>query len=297
MPFSSAVDGFRLAYNRYGNPGSPAVVLLHGWPGDRSDHTEVATQLADQFDLVVPDLRGFGESDRHRRDPTSYGADAQARSIARLASELGMSRLVIAGYDVGSRVAQQLSRTQPNLVAAMVVGPPAPGIGRRITDSKPMKEFWYQWFHQLDLAEELVDGSTKAAGAYLRHFWSHWSGPKYTVDTTRLNHLAALYGRPGAFLASVNWYRAGGGSVASALAESPPNPADRVPIPTTFLWPEHDPLFPIEWSDSLDEFFTNVTVKPVAGVGHFLPVEAPNTFARTVRQTANTIPDSDTAAR
>ena len=63
---SNAVDGFQLAYDRIGE--GPAVVLLHGWPGDRTDYRVLAPMLAERgFEVVVPDLRGFGESDRSVR--------------------------------------------------------------------------------------------------------------------------------------------------------------------------------------------------------------------------------------
>jgi pimeloyl-ACP methyl ester carboxylesterase len=74
--------------------------------------------------------------------------------------------------------------------------------------------------------------------------------------------------------------------VARALAETEPDPADRIAVPTTFLWPEHDPLFPRAWSDRLDAFFADVTVVPVDGVGHFVPVEAPDVFADTIAAAA-----------
>ena len=52
----------------------------------------------------MPDLRGFGESDKHRADPaTQYDAKAQARSVAALITELGLDRPVVAGYDIGGR--------------------------------------------------------------------------------------------------------------------------------------------------------------------------------------------------
>ncbi|HJU00557.1 MAG TPA: alpha/beta hydrolase, partial [Actinomycetes bacterium] len=56
-----------------------------------------------------------------------------------------------------------------------------------------------------------------------------------------------------------------------------------VAVPTTILWPEHDPLFPPAWSDRLGEFFADVRVRHLAGVGHFTPVEAPEAFAAAVR--------------
>ena len=284
MPTGSPVDGFSLTYDRHGSPGRPAVVLLHGWPGDRTDMAAVAGRLADEHDVVVPDLRGFGESDKHRRDPVEhYGAAAQARSVSALVDELGIDDVVVAGYDVGSRVGQQLARDRPDRVRALVVTPPAPGVGQRILGEVPFAEFWYQSFHQLELAERLVDGRPDAARDYVGHFWSHWSGPGFTPDDARLDHLASVYGPPGAFVASIGWYRAGGGVVARSLAETAPDPADRITVPTTFVWPEHDPLFPRAWSDRLDEFFADVAVVPASGVGHFVPVEAPDTFAGAVR--------------
>ncbi|MFL5851621.1 MAG: alpha/beta fold hydrolase, partial [Solirubrobacteraceae bacterium] len=58
-PRSKPVDGFRLAYERAGS--GPPVVLLHGWPGARLDYREVAARLVAEADVVVCDLRGFGE--------------------------------------------------------------------------------------------------------------------------------------------------------------------------------------------------------------------------------------------
>ena len=290
MPTGSPVDGFRLAYDRHGSPapGRPTVVLLHGWPGDRTDHDAVADRLADRYDVLVPDLRGFGGSDKHPGDPaTCYDPGAQARSVAGLADELGLTDLVVAGYDVGSRVGQRLGRDRPDLVRALVLTPPAPGVGQRILAPDPMREFWYQAFHQLDLAEQLVDGDAVAVRAYLRHFWSHWSGPGFTPDDARLDHLASVYEPAGAFVASIGWYRAGGGVVANSLAERTPDPADRLGVATTFLWPEHDPLFPRAWSDRLDEFFLDVELVPVDGVGHFVPVEAPDVVAGAVARVAD----------
>ena len=287
MPLSDPIDDFRLAYDRHGEPGAPPVLLLHGWPGDRTDMTAVAERLGTGHDVVVPDLRGFGGSDRHDRDPAEhYGAAAQARSVAGLLTELGLTGVVIGGYDVGSRVAQQVARDRPDLLRALVVTPPAPGVGRRILGEGPMREFWYQSFHQLDLARELVDGEIGATRSYLRHFWTHRSGPDFTPDDDRLDHLTAAYSSPGAFVASIGWYRAGGGVVARSLAETAPDPADRITVPTTFLWPGHDPLFPRDWSDRVGEFFADVRVDGVDGAGHFVPVEAPQVFADAIAAAA-----------
>jgi pimeloyl-ACP methyl ester carboxylesterase len=282
MRQNAAVDGFRLTYDRSGH--GPAVLLLHGWPGDRHDYDAVVPLLAATADVVVPDLRGFGESDRHPADPaTQYDAAAQARGIAGLIEELGLDRPVIAGYDIGSRIAQTLARERPELVRALVLAPPLPGIGDRILSPEALQQFWYQSLHRLPLAEALLDGHPDAVRAYLGHFWTHWSGPGFTPSVEQLDRLAVAYGRPGAFTASIAWYRAGAGAVARSLAERVPAPDERIAAPAIVLWPEHDPLFQRAWSDRLDEFFADARPRYVDGVGHFVPVEAPAEFAAAVR--------------
>ena len=281
MRSEAAIDGFRLAYDRTG--AGPAVLLLHGWPGDRTDYREVVPLLAPGADVIVPDLRGFGESDKHPADPAAqYSAAAQARSLIGLIGELALGPVVLAGYDVGSRTAQAIARDQPDLVRALVVAPPLPGIGERILAPAAQREFWYQAFHNLELSVQLVDGQPEAVRSYLRHFWSHWSGPGYEPAGGHLDHLVSVYGQPGAFAASIAWYRAGAGSVATSLAERAPAPADRIAVPVTVLWPEHDPLFPREWSDRIGEFFAAAELTWLDGAGHFSPLEAPAEFAAAV---------------
>jgi pimeloyl-ACP methyl ester carboxylesterase len=283
MPRSAPVDGFGLAYERSG-AGDP-VVLLHGWPGDRTDFDAVVSRLEGQVEVVVTDLRGFGASDRHPAPAAdAYSAAAQARSVLGLLDELGLEATVLAGYDIGSRIAQAVARAAPDRVRALVVSPPLPGAGRRVLTADAQREFWYQPFHSLGLIEELVDGRPAAVRAYLRHFWSHWSGPAFEPDTRRLDHLVEVYGPPGAMTASVAWYRAGSGMVASSLAEQAPAPQARTAVPTTVLWPEHDPLFPRAWSDRLEVFFSAVELELLDGVGHFTPVEAPQAFATAIQR-------------
>ena len=180
---SAATGGFRLAYDRSGD--GPPVLALHGWPGARVDYREVVPRLTG-YDVVVPDLRGFSESDKHRSDPAAaYSAAAQAASVIALIEELLLTEVVIAGYDIGSRIGQVVAAARPGLLRALVVAPPLPGVGARVLDAAAQHEFWYRSFHQLDLAEQLVDGRPDAVRACLAHFWSHWSGLLSSWGTQR----------------------------------------------------------------------------------------------------------------
>jgi pimeloyl-ACP methyl ester carboxylesterase len=282
MPRSAPVDGFTLVYDRAG-AGVPAV-LLHGWPGHRGDYRDVVPLLVEHADVVVPDLRGFGESDRHERPPReAYSAEAQAASVLGLIEELELERPVLFGYDIGSRLARAIATTRPEAVRALVLAPPMPGAGERILRSD---EFWYQPFHRLALSEQLFDARPDAIRTYLRYFWDHWSAPGWALDEERFEEIVALYARPGAFTSSIAWYRSGSGGVQTALTERPPAPEHRVAVRTTVLWPEHEPLFPPAWADRLDEFFSDYELQPLPGVGHFAPVEAPDRVAEATARAA-----------
>jgi pimeloyl-ACP methyl ester carboxylesterase len=256
-----------------------SVVPLHGWPGHRRDYRLVVTQLAHVAYVVVPDLCGLGESDKHLADPRRfYSADAQARSAAGLIDELGLEQVVLGGYDIGSRIAQALSRQLPERVTALVLSPPLPGVGERVLGERAQQEFWYHAFHQLALVADLIDGKPRAVRAYLCHFWNHWSGPGFSISEDDLDVLAASYETAGAFLASIAWYRAGAGTVARSLTERPPAQGERIAAPAQVLWPEHDPLFPPEWADRLEDYFARVWVHFCSGAGHFTPLECATEF-------------------
>jgi pimeloyl-ACP methyl ester carboxylesterase len=291
---SSPVDGFRLTFDRFGTNGAPPVVLLHGWPGDRRDFRSVVPLLAGSADVIVPDLRGFGGSDKHAVDVRHfYSASAQASSVAGLINELRLGGVVLAGYDVGSRVAQGVARMHPYLVEALVLSPPLPGAGDRVLTAQAQREFWYQAFHQLPLADRLIDGNPEAVREYLRHFWNRWSGPNFTVSEDDLNRLISDYALPGAFTASIAWYRAGAGMISQSLTELPPERAIKIHARTDVLWPRHDPLFPCEWSDRLDDYFLDVWLHFADDAGHFTPLECPEKFADLIIDRVRSSPDGD----
>ena len=268
-------------------------MLLHGWPGNRHDYRLVVALLGDTADVIVPDLRGFGGSDKHAVAVRHfYSATAQAGSVAGLIKELGLTGVVLAGYDVGSRVAQSVARMHPDLVQALVLSPPLPGAGDRVLTAQAQGEFWYQAFHQLPLSADLIDGNPDAVREYLRHFWSHWSGPNFSVSEDDLERLVADYALPGAFTASIAWYRAGAGMIAQSLTELPPDRAIKIHTPTDVLWPQHDPLFPRQWADRLEHYFTDVQLHHAIDAGHFIPLECPEQFAELILIRAQTSRDA-----
>jgi pimeloyl-ACP methyl ester carboxylesterase len=207
--------------------------------------------------------------------------------VLALLDHLGMGRVVVAGYDIGSRVAQTLARLVPDRVQALVLAAPVyPGFGTRPLNPESQRERWYQHFHQLPQAGAIIGHDRETVRLYLSYFYDHWLGNKQALRPAEFEAIVATYAQPGAASASIAWYRAGGGSgqlaLAAAVGAAPPPPITQ---PTYVLWGELETVLPAAWADRLEEHFTQlVGVEVLAGIGHFVPFEAPGAFVEAIRR-------------
>src|SRR4030095_15752442 len=108
------VNGIQLAYDRRGQ-GTP-LVLMHGYPLDHHLWDEVLPLLEDTFDVIVPDLRGFGES---TTVDSTYTMDDYASDIAGLLDQLGIQKTAIVGHSMGGYVALAFTRLYPERVSGI----------------------------------------------------------------------------------------------------------------------------------------------------------------------------------
>ena len=108
------VNGIELAYVRHGT-GTP-LVLLHGYPLDHKIWDEIVPLLNKNFDLILPDLRGFGES---TTVDVPYTMDDFASDIAGLLDHLGITKAAIAGHSMGGYVALAFGRLYPERISGL----------------------------------------------------------------------------------------------------------------------------------------------------------------------------------
>jgi pimeloyl-ACP methyl ester carboxylesterase len=95
----------------------PAIVLLHGFPQTHYMWGRVARDLAGQFTVIVPDLRGYGESGKPvEAGPDTYSKRAMARDVTKVAATLGHHRFGLIGHDRGALVAVRAGLDQPESV-------------------------------------------------------------------------------------------------------------------------------------------------------------------------------------
>jgi len=110
------IDDIRMAYTDTGM-GRP-VVLIHGYPFNRSLWNEQVAELSHSYRVIVPDLRGFGESGASEGPATM---DRMAQDVALLLDHLGISRAVIGGLSMGGYVALAFYKQFPSRVRALIL--------------------------------------------------------------------------------------------------------------------------------------------------------------------------------
>lgn len=276
-------DGLELHYVRSGQ-GNPTVLLLHGWPGFWYDWRRVLPRVAQITSVIAMDLRGYGTSAKPDWPPRSaYSPEAQARNVLALLDQLRLEKVVLVGYDIGSRVAQTLAQIAPQRVQALVLSAPVyPGYGTRPLEPEAQRERWYQHFHNIAQADQIIGHDREAVRLYLSYFYDHWVGKKETLRPKEFEAIVDMYAQPGAVRGSIAWYRAGAGSGQIALSY-PQNQPSPIAQPTAVVWGEADPILLSSWADRLEEYFSHlVHVQMLAGVGHFTPFEAPDAFVETI---------------
>jgi 3-oxoadipate enol-lactonase len=109
-----SMNGIQLAYARRGD--GPPLVLLHGFPLDHHLWDEVVPLLEDTFDVILPDLRGFGES---TTVDSPYSMDDYASDIAALLDQLEIQKAAIVGHSMGGYVALAFARLYPERVSGL----------------------------------------------------------------------------------------------------------------------------------------------------------------------------------
>ncbi|MCA8930016.1 MAG: alpha/beta hydrolase [Alphaproteobacteria bacterium] len=274
------VGDVRLHYARTGN--GPPLILLHGWPEFWLTWRRLMPLLADRFDLIAPDLRGFGASDKPTFGPSrTQTADVMARDILGLMDALGIRRAGLVGHDVGAMVMQAAALQAPNRISGLFFfNCPYPGIGQRWYAPEQVKEVWYQNFQQLPWAARMVGESRQSCALYFRHFLTHWAGRIDAFDED-FEAWVDNFMQPGNIQGGFNWYLSVAATrLAIARGELPPQPP--IDLPTGVLWGRLDPVLRVEWADRMPEFFPRVEMAVCESAGHFVHYEAPQEAAAAV---------------
>jgi len=113
-------DGVNVFYRASGDPSSPVVLLLHGFPASSFMFRELIPRLADQFRVVAPDLPGFGFTEVPGERKYTYSFHSLARTMEAFTDALGLERYAIYVFDYGAPTGFRLALARPERVSAIV---------------------------------------------------------------------------------------------------------------------------------------------------------------------------------
>lgn len=267
-------NGIRL-HVRMAGSGYP-LILLHGWPETSYCWRNVMQILAPHFRLIAPDLRGFGDSEK---PDGAYDKRTVANDILKLAEVLGYKQTLVAGHDIGGRVAYRMTLDHPEFVTGLIsmAGRYSP-LGEDLLFSKEQAlERWYFFFHHIaGLPENLISGRERI---YLEHFYRHWSYSSDWLSEEDLEEYVRAFSIPGALKGGFDHYRA-------ALDVDPEqwkqDEGRMIDTPTLVLWGQNDPVSPPSWTRGFDSVFTNLDMKIYPECGHFIAEEKAHAAAEDV---------------
>ena len=152
---------------RGGHQDAPPIVLLHGYPQTSAMWCSVAPILARSFQVVCPDLRGYGKSEKPASDTSHFpfSKRAMAQDIVAVMKNLGHDKFFVGAHDRGARVAHRLGLDYPDSVESMVLLDIAPT--REMYDSTTTKfarAYWH-WFFLIQpnpLPEQIISKDPEA---------------------------------------------------------------------------------------------------------------------------------------
>ncbi len=257
---------------RTGGSGPP-LLLLHGFPQTHLEWRKIATQLAQHFTLVMPDLRGYGDSSKPPSAPdhSPYSKRVMANDMHALMLALGHEQYRVAGHDRGGRVAHRLARDFPEAVERLMVLDIVPTATMYARTDKAFATAYYHWFLLIQPAPlpELMLMHT--ARAYLERGMGVRNGEFSFVEAEAFAEYERCFTAPNAIHAACEDYRASAGIDLEHDAVP-----ERLRCPLHVVWGERgvigklfDPI--ADWQEASAAEVTGRALP----AGHFLPEEAP----------------------
>lgn len=266
-----------------GRRDKPALLLLHGFPQTHALWHRVAQALAQDFLLVLPDLRGYGDS---RKDPgapdhANYSKRAMAADMAQLMTALGQPQFLVCGHDRGARVAHRLALDAPERVKRLALLDIAPTLDVYASTNMLMARAYYHWFHLIQpapLPEKMIGGDPRF---YLHTKLGGWgAGSLAHVEPQALADYERCFCRPEAIHAACEDYRAAAGIDLEHDRDSRAE-GRKIACDTLVLWGERglvgkmfDPI--AIWQAQCAATVTGQAMP----CGHFIPEEQPAATAR-----------------
>ena len=263
---SARVRGIEMAYEDTGGAGA-ALVLLHGFPFDRSMWRGQAEALGGEFRVVAPDLRGLGETPLGSDEVSIEG---MAEDVAALLDELNLGRVVLGGLSMGGYVAFEFFRKFPERVRALVLADTRPQAdtedGRRTREEnaqRALKEGMAPIVESM-LPKLLSAGTRERGGEVPERVRAMMLGTSPKGAAAALRAMAARRDQTD-LLPSIN-------------------------VPTLIVVGSEDAITPPADADAMNAKIEGSRLVVVEGAGHLSNVERPEEFNRALVEFLHALP-------
>jgi haloacetate dehalogenase len=256
---------------RIGGSGPP-LVLQHGYPQTHIEWRKIAPALAQNFTVVLPDLRGYGDSGKPAdgENHVNYCKRAMALDVAEVMTALGFEKFAFVGHDRGARVGHRLALDHADRVTKMALLDICPTLHMYNTTNKTFASFSYHWFFLIQPApypETLIGNNAETV---LRQFMAAATAG---IEPEAFAEYLRCFSNPATIHASCEDYRAAAGI---DLDHDKADLDKKITCPLFLLWGANSlvgRLYDVlaVWRERA----TNVSGKPL-NCSHWLPEELPN---------------------
>jgi haloacetate dehalogenase len=260
----------------------PPVLLLHGYPETHAMWHKVAPQLAREYTVVCPDLRGYGDSSKPKglSDHSNYSKRAMALDVAQVMAALGHDRFHVVGHDRGARVGHRLARDHGSRVRSLTVLDISPTLKMYESTNLQFARAYYHWFFLIQNAP-LPERMLAGLGPFyiFKRLGRGKSGLKHFSKKAMAEYVRA-FKDPRTIHATCEDYRAAAGI---DLIHDRRDLRKKLKMPLLALWGKHgviEALFDClaDWRE------VAVDVRGRAlNCGHFIPEENPAALLAELR--------------
>src|SRR5258705_8116032 len=209
-----AVNGVELFVRIGGAASAPPMLMLHGFPQTHAIWHRIAQRLQSRFRLVLPDLRGYGDSAKPPGDAdhANYSKRTMALDMAELMTQLGHDRFGLVGHDRGARVAHRLALDHAARVTRLCLIDIAPTLDMYEQTTMAFASLYYHWFFLIQpapLPEKLLGADPLF---FLHSAFGGWgSKPLEHLEPQALADYERCFAMPQTLHANCEDYRASAG--------------------------------------------------------------------------------------
>jgi pimeloyl-ACP methyl ester carboxylesterase len=271
------IQANKLEFGYFESGKGPLVLMLHGFPDTAHTWLGLMPQIADLgFRVVAPFMRGY--SPTQAAPDGNYSAQILGQDILELISALGSKTAIVIGHDWGALAAYSAANIDASKISKLVtLSIPHPRALR--SDFKTLRKASH--FLTFQLRNRSIKLLRKNNHAYVDRIYRRWS-PDWDYSAQELSNIKAAFSEPGVIEAALGYYWSYSESRRIPAANRPTR--KRTSVATMTLVGENDGALNLEvMPDTYDAFTGDYEYSVVAGTGHFLHREAPDTVFEHIR--------------